>query len=399
MREALPYVSAQRTNTPLPPTLTLRMRTTTREALALLEVEGGLWIPHSSSSQMAALQAFRAHLQDRASFELEAHLPNGSLAQPPRYAHPPYESDQSWMWAHTSGNHRPQAAHDAFQLLQNESQRVRESIFYFDARRTDFARCVDSGAVDIGSNGSNLATALAQRQQNQPKYKAYLSLVQRVIPDLEWISAETSNNEARLLSWLEPPGERSGEQRMSISECGAGVGHVLAMIYVAFYERNRTLLIDEPQAYLHPKACRELIRVFQDLRQHGHQFVIATHSTAMLSEAMPANVIEVHRQKQCSVLRSTSAKTMRDACAVYRSWEHVGPMFSDQTDSCGSKVRPKPPATLCCSRAYVHNTQPRSFLFTLQLISLRARRATRPSLRSTSTPKSHHTCRSPRSGA
>lgn len=128
------------------------------------------------------------------------------------------------------------------------------------------------------------------------------------------------------MSWLESPSVQSGGQTIGLSKCGAGVGHVLALIYVAFYEKNRTLLIDEPQAYLHPRACRELVRVFQDLKHHGHRFVIATHSTAMLSEAMPANVIEVHREARASTLRSTSARTMRDACAVLPT---VGARWSD----------------------------------------------------------------------
>jgi len=44
-----------------------------------------------------------------------------------------------------------------------------------------------------------------------------------------------------------------------LSESGTGVGQVLAILYVVFTsEYPRTIVIDEPQSFLHPGAVRKL---------------------------------------------------------------------------------------------------------------------------------------------
>lgn len=326
MRSAIPYAHAAGTPAPPPPSiLTFRFRTTIGEALEALEDAGGLRAPHAHDlSHADAAAAFRSHLESRELFEVEAQFPNGSSQDLPCYLEPPYSGYQKWMYTHP--DEKPQPSVGVSEKLGIASERERANIYYFDARRTDFSECDDSGVTKIDFTGGNLASALAQRQANPEWHREYMSLVKRVLPDLEWVSAKTTRGRAQLWSSLERLTIGGDEQQIPLSDCGAGVGHVLALVYIAFYEKNRTLLIDEPQAYLHPSACRALIRVFQDLKDHGHRFVIATHSTAMLSEAMPANVIEVHREDRRSVFRPTSATTMREACALLPL---VGARWSD----------------------------------------------------------------------
>ena len=200
------------------------------------------------------------------------------------------------------------------EILEQEAKDARNAFRYFDFRATNFEVTQDSGDRTLQPSGSNLPTALsAQYQHNGKKYESFMRLVIRVLPELAWVTPTTSNNEAKLSARFEIPVETSDDTLIPLADCGAGVGHVLAILYAAFYERNKIILIDEPQAYLHPSACRELIKVLRELRPNGHQYVIATHSTAILSEGLPATVIQVEREGDSSTLRASPRSTYSDA--------------------------------------------------------------------------------------
>ena len=50
-----------------------------------------------------------------------------------------------------------------------------------------------------------------------------------------------------------------------ISESGTGVGQVLAMLFVALNSKYpRSIIIDEPQSFLHPSALRKLLEILKD---------------------------------------------------------------------------------------------------------------------------------------
>lgn len=74
-----------------------------------------------------------------------------------------------------------------------------------------------------------------------------------------------------------------------LEACGTGVGQVLAILYVVVTsEEPRTIIIDEPQSFLHPGAARKLIEILQDFPQH--QYFISTHSPSIISAANPSSI-------------------------------------------------------------------------------------------------------------
>lgn len=71
---------------------------------------------------------------------------------------------------------------------------------------------------------------------------------------------------------------------------------VLTILYVLNTEsRPCRILIDEPQAFLHPDALRRLLRVFR--RYEQHQFILATHSPLVVSAAGVATCTLVRQEK------------------------------------------------------------------------------------------------------
>lgn len=100
-------------------------------------------------------------------------------------------------------------------------------------------------------------------------------------PSIERISTGLSAAHAA------PAGETQIKYRhvsdpIPLRSCGSGVEQLLALATsVLSAESTRRILIDEPQAYLHPHAERSLLAL---LGEHPeHQYVIATHSHQLLA--------------------------------------------------------------------------------------------------------------------
>lgn len=99
----------------------------------------------------------------------------------------------------------------------------------------------------------------------------------------------------------------------------ACMGHGLqmwlqTMWFVSRTSRNDTVVLDEPDVYMHPDLQRRLIRHLRSIRP---QVVVATHSTEILAEADPRNVLVIDRSAPEAAF-STSLPT------VQKLMEHIG---------------------------------------------------------------------------
>lgn len=88
--------------------------------------------------------------------------------------------------------------------------------------------------------------------------------------------------------------------RLDLSTAGSGflqVLQILTPIY-RFAATSRVILLDEPDAHLHPNLQRTTARVLQEVAQEeGLQIIIATHSTAIIREVEPESVVPVTNQR------------------------------------------------------------------------------------------------------
>ncbi len=79
--------------------------------------------------------------------------------------------------------------------------------------------------------------------------------------------------------------------------------------------KNETLLvIDEPDIYLHSDLQRQLLTFLQDW---GPDIIIATHSTEIITEVEPSDLLVVNK-------RARSAKRVRDAPRLQKLFELLG---------------------------------------------------------------------------
>ena len=166
---------------------------------------------------------------------------------------------------------------------------------------------------------ANLSSYLApQHFRNQLKlyysqyFEEFKNLVEDTWPGLQII-------ELRGVNAL--PGEdicllvRDGDFVAEVAWMGHGLQMWLqTMWFVARTPRNATVVLDEPDVYMHPDLQRKLVRF---LRGRFKQVIIATHSTEILSETDAKNVLVLDRQQRHS-------KFATDLPAVQRLLGDIG---------------------------------------------------------------------------
>lgn len=172
-------------------------------------------------------------------------------------------------------------------------ERIKSITCFFDAERLNVGKCDSGESVVLRSDSSNLAEVVTNLRLNNPiRYERYVSQVRKVIPSVKHVSSELTNDgrSVQIKIWrVEKETERS-DLAVPLSECGTGVGQVLALLYVVMNaDEPRIIIVDEPQSFLHPGAVRRLIGI---MKQHPqHQYVMTTHAPSVINASDPDTLL------------------------------------------------------------------------------------------------------------
>src|SRR5262249_37757998 len=134
---------------------------------------------------------------------------------------------------------------------------------------------------ELNPDASNLPRVLFNLFGESPgRYQKFISHVSTIFPNIKYISVAGGRQSGTLeiRVWMNDL-ERS-DLSVSLSECGTGVGQVLAILYVVMTIGAGTVVVDEPNSFLHPGASRKLIRILQEYDRH--QYIISTHSPEVI---------------------------------------------------------------------------------------------------------------------
>ncbi|HEX8285982.1 MAG TPA: AAA family ATPase [Pyrinomonadaceae bacterium] len=80
------------------------------------------------------------------------------------------------------------------------------------------------------------------------------------------------------------------------------------MWFLTYASKEHTVILDEPDVYMHADLQRRLIR---SLRGHFHQLIIATHSTEILAEVEPDEVLVIDRARKKSTFTTSLPAVQR----------------------------------------------------------------------------------------
>lgn len=187
-----------------------------------------------------------------------------------------------------------------------------KNIYKFSAERLNIGTCVFENNPELKSDASNLAEVLCILQGKDPGgFAKFNELVSTVLPQIKWISVlHKDNSNVEIFVWTIDIKSRRDDLSFPLSSCGSGVSQVLAIIYIlVYFEEPKTLIIDEPQSFLHPGAAKKLIEIINSYTQH--QYFIATHSPDIITNASSSNIIKLEYQDYETVASVIDVKDIK----------------------------------------------------------------------------------------
>lgn len=202
-----------------------------------------------------------------------------------------------------------------------------DRIYRFDAERLKVSFCAVGSNSALAPNAANLPEVLqVLSTRNRTRYEKFNKLVSQVFPSVKWVSATTEqNNHIQINVWLVDSATERDDLAIPLSECGTGIGQVLAILYVVITsDEPRVIIIDEPQSFLHPGAAKTLIQILKNFSQH--QYIISTHSPEILSAANPSTITALRFEDGETKAESLLLGQTKELRYVF---EQVGVRFGD----------------------------------------------------------------------
>lgn len=200
-------------------------------------------------------------------------------------------------------------------------------IYRFQAERVSLSSSpIQDTTAELQTNASNLPAVLHFLQSTNPtRFKRLMRYVTDVIPSVKWVTAVPVNTVITINIWPIDPETERADLAIDLREAGTGIGQVLAMLYVVFTSAEpRTIIIDEPQSFLHPGAIRKLLEIFHLFSQH--QYFISTHSPDILSAANPSSITALEYREGVS---SSKSLTMSQTAELRNVLNEIGVRFGD----------------------------------------------------------------------
>jgi hypothetical protein len=164
---------------------------------------------------------------------------------------------------------------------------------------------------------SGLSTHRASRHfrsywhYNPDEFDAFASLIQRTWPGMRITAPEWSDVVSQTLSMF------CIEGRMTRELYWVGFGFQIwcqLLTHLIRANENSLVVVDEPEVYLHPDVQRQLLGIIRDI---GADVLLATHSSEIIAEADPVELVMIDKRKR-------NGERLRDVAGIQRALEAVG---------------------------------------------------------------------------
>jgi predicted ATPase len=191
-------------------------------------------------------------------------------------------------------------APDSFDFGIEVAGKLQDRIYSFRAERFALASAKTGNNTRLEPDASNLAEVLENLQGRNPgQFRLLNSYLRDIFPQVYEVSVRHDPDNAlhrQVIVYEEESLDPEEKDAIPLSDSGAGVGQVLAMLYVLITSKYpQVIVIDEPQNFLHPGAVRKLFEIFNVHAQH--QYIIATHLPNVIAAADPATITLVQKKR------------------------------------------------------------------------------------------------------
>lgn len=163
----------------------------------------------------------------------------------------------------------------------------------------------------------NLNTHRASRNfrnywyHNEEGFDTFAAMVEQTWPGMEIQRPSRADAMSRKLVMF------AREERIARELYWSGFGFQVwcqLLTHVSRAAGSTLLLIDEPEIYLHPDVQRQLLSI---LRDAGPDILLATHSSEIMGEADPTEILLIDKNKR-------TAQRLRDAAGVQVALDAIG---------------------------------------------------------------------------
>ncbi len=199
-------------------------------------------------------------------------------------------------------------------------------VYRFSAERLKVGRCAHGAHPLLQQDASNLPQVLNLLQHNPSRFRDLNKRLNVILPQVRHISVRPIDQmQVEIVVWCHDPESQREDLVVPLAESGTGIGQVLAILYVVMTsERAQTIIIDEPQSFLHPGAARKLIEFLKLYPQH--QFIIATHSATIIAATNPKTITLARFEDDEGTLQQLDAVAEK---GIQATLAELGIRFSD----------------------------------------------------------------------
>ena len=190
-------------------------------------------------------------------------------------------------------------------------QHFRQIIYRFDAQRRPASDCGAKGSIALDRMAESLPFCVNHLQTSDPHgHRTLCEWVNRVFPNIIAVNAPPIGGTFQLRCHFHPPSARRDDLTVPMARMGAGIGNVLAMLYVVLTSRfPQVIAIDEPNAFLHPRALRELLAILES-EGRDHQFILTAHSADVLTAVHPRTISLIELEGVSTKVSQVAAKDL-----------------------------------------------------------------------------------------
>jgi energy-coupling factor transporter ATP-binding protein EcfA2 len=173
-------------------------------------------------------------------------------------------------------------------------------VTFVPAQRT-IPGTVPARRVEVpGPYGPDLGMAIfTRRNDDSPEFRELQRVMTELFPEIDAILTQAVGDMQVQITYR----DKFARRNTPLEQSGTGVAQALHLIaLILFSEPGRILLIDEPHAYLHPGAERQLVQFLRDHPEHA--YVCATHSPVFINAAEPEACWLVSRDQAGTSMQS-----------------------------------------------------------------------------------------------
>lgn len=145
----------------------------------------------------------------------------------------------------------------------------------------------------LKENGENLAFILQHIKNDEEDERKFLNFIQDLLPFVDDINVESFVDES-LIFLLK---EKYFKKDLPASHISDGTINIIDLILALYFERERFIIIEEPERNVHPKLLSKIVQMMKESSK-SKQITITTHNPEVLKYSSNEDIYFISRDRK-----------------------------------------------------------------------------------------------------